>query len=65
MDKIGTAFEAPSVASGYGAYIAQVRQRQIYILIPLVSSLGLFYMNLDASPCVCNLKGLFHACIIG
>ena len=24
IDKIGVAYEAPSVASGYGAYIAQV-----------------------------------------
>ena len=26
VDKIGVAYEAPSVASGYGAYIAQVGQ---------------------------------------
>lgn len=29
VDKIGTAYEAPSVASGYGAYIAQVSKASI------------------------------------
>ena len=30
VDKIGVAYEAPSVASGYGAYIAQVCNNCVY-----------------------------------
>ena len=29
IDKIGVAYEAPSVASGYGAYIAQVGRHYV------------------------------------
>ena len=38
VDKIGTAYESDSIASGYGAYIAQVRYCSILVTLSILAS---------------------------
>lgn len=45
VDKIGTAFEADSVATGYGAYIAQVRNLQRFWYF--AANLVIFLLNVE------------------
>lgn len=40
MDKLGVAYEAPTVATGFGAYLAQVS------LAPFLTSLFVYFINL-------------------